>query len=373
MRNEKKSSIMTRESKGKSKKKKIIIIASLLVLICLAAVAAVWGYTMINNKIDKIDYVETPKGDEAFGIDDKVAADLKDYENIAILGVDDTMSETNKFDGARSDAIIIASIHKTTGEVLLTSVMRDTYLEVQDKDGDYFLDKITHAHAYGGGLDTCRALNRNLDLNITKFVIFNWESVADLVDSMGGIELDIKANELYDLNETGQGTATVLGTSYTKITQPGIQSLDGVQVAAYCRIRHNSGGDEGRTERAQATLAALFVKAKTLGLSELNSVADDSLPGIRTNMTNKEIFASILDINKYKLGTNRLFPYELYGGMIGEVWYAVPLELGSNVSKLHLELFQQVDYIPTDTVMEINEKIIEKSGKQLPEVIPVSD
>jgi polyisoprenyl-teichoic acid--peptidoglycan teichoic acid transferase len=374
MRNDNQASNITRESKRKSKKKKILIVTiTLLVIICLAAVAAVWGYSMINKKIDKIDYVETPQGNEEFGIDDKVAADLKDYENIAILGVDDTLSESNKFDGARSDAIIIASIHKTTGDVLLTSVMRDTLMEIQDKDGDYKLDKITHAHALGGGLNTCRALNRNLDLNITKFVIFNWESVADLVDSMGGIELDIKANELYDLNETGQGTAIVLGTSYTKITQPGIQTLDGVQVAAYCRIRHNSGGDEGRTERARATLAALFVKAKTLGLSELNSVADDSLPGIRTNMTNKEIFASILDINKYKLGTNRLFPYELYGGMIGEVWYAVPLELGSNVSKLHLELFQQVDYIPTDTVMEINEKIIEKSGKQLPEVIPESD
>jgi polyisoprenyl-teichoic acid--peptidoglycan teichoic acid transferase len=211
MRNDNNSKIKTRSSKRNSKKKKMIIISTLLALLVLAgAVAAIWGYGLINDKIDKIDYVETPQGNEEFGIDAKVAADLKDYENIAILGVDDTQSKTNKFDGARSDAIIIASINKTTGDVLLTSVMRDTYMEIQDKDGDYQLDKITHAHAFGGGLNTCRALNRNLDLNITKFVIFNWESVADLVDSMGGIELDVKENELYDLNETGAGTATVL-------------------------------------------------------------------------------------------------------------------------------------------------------------------
>lgn len=368
MRNDNQPNNRTRESKRNSKKKKaVIIIITLLVLICLAAVAVVWGYTMINKKIDKIDYVETPQGNEEFGIDAKVAADLENYENIAILGVDATESKKNKFDGARSDAIIIASINKTTGEVLLTSVMRDTYLEIQDKDGDYKMDKITHAHSIGGGLDTCRALNRNLDLNITKFVIFNWESVADLVDSMGGIELDVKDNEIVDLNVIGQDTAVSLGRSYTRVTQTGLQELDGVQVAAYCRIRHTSGGDEGRTERARATLAALFVKAKQLSLSELNRVADESLPGIRANMTNKEIFGFLLDINKYSLGANRLFPYEYYGGLVGDLWYAVPLELGTNASRLHLELFKQENYIPTETLMEINDKIIEKSGYQIQE------
>lgn len=373
MRSDKKVNKTTRGAKKSSKKMRIIIILTLLVLIGLATTAGVVAYNILNAKIDKIDYVETPKGNEEFGISDKVATDLKDYENIAILGVDAVAPGQNKFDGARSDAIIIASINKLTGEVLLTSVMRDSYLEVQDEDGNYFLDKITHAHAYGGGLDTCRSLNRNLDLNITKFVIFNWESVADLVDSMGGIELDIKAEELRDLNYYGPETARGVGGTYTLITKAGLQPLNGTQVATYCRIRKTSGGDEGRTERARATLAALFAKAKTLSLSQLNQVADESLPGIRTNMKNKEIFGFMLDINKYKLGANRLFPYVIYGGMLKETWYAVPLELGSNVSRLHLELFQQVDYIPTDTVMEINAKIIEKSGKSLPDPVPESN
>jgi polyisoprenyl-teichoic acid--peptidoglycan teichoic acid transferase len=363
----------TRGSKKSLKKKVMIIIIIVLVLLGLATAAAIVGYKILNDKIDKIDYVETPKGNEEFGISDQVAKDLKDYENIVILGVDDTESKKNKFDGARSDAIIIASINKTTGDVLLTSVMRDTYLEMQDKDGDYLMDKVTHAHHYGGGLDTCRTLNRNLDLNITKFVIFNWESVVDLVDSMGGIELDVKAEELIELNVIGESTADTLGRDYTWLGQAGLQKMNGLQVAAYCRIRHESGGDQGRTERARATFAALFAKAKTLSLSQLNQVADESLPGIRANMTHKEIFGFLLDINKYKLGTNRMFPYEYYGGLVGETWFAVPLELGSNVSKLHLELFQQVDYIPTETVLEINEKIIEKSGQHLPDVSPESN
>lgn len=369
MRNDNNPTTKTRRSKRKSKKKMIIII-TLLALLCLTTAGVIWGYSYINSKIDKIDYVETPHGNEKFGIDAKVAEDLKNYENIVILGVDATLSKKDKFTGTRSDAIIIASINKTTGDVLLTSVMRDTYMEMQDSEGDYLMDKVTHAHHYGGGLETCRTLNRNLDLNITKFVIFNWESVADLVDSMGGIELDVKAEELHDLNYYGLETATAVGGTYHIITQPGLQKLDGAQVATYCRIRKTSGGDEGRTERARATLAALFVKAKTLSLSQLNQVADDSLPGIRVNMTNKEIFGFILDINKYKLGANRLFPYEFQGGLLEAVWYAVPVDLASNVSKLHLELFQQENYIPTDTVMEINDKIIEKSGYKLPDPVP---
>jgi len=59
--------------------------------------------------------------------------------------------------------------------------------------------------------------------------------------------------------------------------------------------------------------------------------------------------------------------------MVNNVWYAVPLELANNVSKLHLELFQQVDYIPTETVMEINDKIVNKTGQQLPDAVPESD
>lgn len=352
-------------SNRKNKKKHRITVIVILCILALIASVAVFATLFVNSKLDKIDIVETPKGDEQWGIDAKVAGDLKNYENIAILGVDNNFSKGNSFDGARSDAILIATINKKTGDVKLTSVMRDTYLEIQDKDGNYLLDKVTHAHAFGGGMDTCIALNRNLDLNISKFIIFSWKSVADLVDAMNGVQIDVKANELYDLNVIGTNTGTVLGKTYTPITQAGVQQLDGVQVAAYCRIRHNSGGDDGRTERARATMAAIFQKAKGLSPSELNRVVDESLPGIRTNITNNQIFGYLLKINSYSMGTSSRFPYKYHGGLLGEVWYGVPVELGSNVTKLHLELFQQENYVPTDTLLKINTKIIDKSGYHL--------
>ena len=116
------------------------------------------------------------------------------------------------------------------------------------------LDKITHAHHYGGGADTCAALNRSLDLNIEEFVIFNWKAGADAVDCLGGVEINVKENEISDMNTWGPETAENTGGTYTEITSAGRQTLDGVQATTYCRIRKTSGGDEGRSTRYKLSL-----------------------------------------------------------------------------------------------------------------------
>ena len=119
----------------------------------------------------------------------------------------------------------------------MISVMRDSYLKIADADGNLMLDKVTHAHHYGGGVDTCAALNRSLDLNIDEFMVFNWKAVSDAVDALGGITVDVKKNEIRDLNHWGPETAENVGGKYTKITKTGKQKIDGVQATTYCRIR----------------------------------------------------------------------------------------------------------------------------------------
>lgn len=99
--------------------------------------------------------------------------------------------------------------------------MRDSYLKMEYMDGSMVLDKITHAHHYGGGADTCAALNRSLDLNIEEFVIFNWKAVADAVDCLGGVEINVKENEISDMNTWGPETAENTGGTYTEITSAG--------------------------------------------------------------------------------------------------------------------------------------------------------
>ena len=136
---------------------------------------------------------------------------------------------TRGYDGSRTDAIIVMSIDKSNGDIRLISVMRDSYLRMGYFDGSLILDKITHAHHYAGGVNTCAALNRSLDLNIEEFIIFNWKAVSDAVDCLGGVEINVKQNEIDDMNTYGNETARNVGGTYTAITQAGEQTLDGVQ------------------------------------------------------------------------------------------------------------------------------------------------
>lgn len=196
-----KASRAKRRSDGKKKKKKYKVnkktmarnILSLVLIFALVGTAAFYYLTRTFDKVD------TTKGQ--FAINSQVAKDLSGYRNIAILGVDARADEG--YDGSRTDAIIIMSIKKTTGDIRLISVMRDSYLRMGYFDGEPILDKITHAHHYSGAVNTCASLNQSLDLNIDEFIIFNWKAVADAVDCLGGVDIKVKKNEKGDMNIWG--------------------------------------------------------------------------------------------------------------------------------------------------------------------------
>ena len=109
------------------------------------------------------------------------------YTNIALFGVDSTEGELEQGNN-RSDMIMIASIHKLTGEVKLVSVYRDTLLRVSEDD---LYTKCNAAYAYGGPQQAVSMLNRNLDLNIRDYATVGFGGLADAIDAVGGIELDI--------------------------------------------------------------------------------------------------------------------------------------------------------------------------------------
>ena len=214
----------SQKSKGKKKHRFRLktFLKNILSLILILFVAGSGFFFYLTGNFDKVD---TKKDD--FAIDSQVAKELRGYRNIAILGVDARAGEG--YDGSRTDAIIIMSIHKLTGDVRLISVMRDSYVRMEYFDGKSILDKVTHAHHYGGGVNTVAALNRSLDLNIEEFVIFNWKAVSDVVDCLGGIEINVKSNEISDLNKYGPETADNVGGTYHKITKKGKQTLENLQ------------------------------------------------------------------------------------------------------------------------------------------------
>lgn len=342
---------------GKNGKKKRIWPKVVVVLILLLAAIGVGAYFFLDSQIGKLDYVETNY--KEFGIDETVAENLKGYRNIAIMGTDERKGE--KQANSRTDAIVIATIEKSTGKITLTSVMRDTYLLMDDINGESMLDKATHAHAFGGPVNTCKMLNQSLDLNISEFVVVDWYSVADTVDALDGIEIEVEENELADLNKWGPETANNTDREWTEVTSAGTQTLDGVQAATYCRIRKTSGGDPGRTERIKKVLTAVFDKAKAHP-TMVTKLTDEVFPEIQTNMKTKDITSLLPKALKFDIDKSVGYPFNYWGGIVNGKWIAIPTTLEENNARLYKNVFGMDNYEMSNKASQINQKIISETG-----------
>lgn len=339
--------------KNKTIIKKIVI--SIICILLIAILSAVVGVGLfINNKLNKINYVNIDKGQ--IEINEGVSTQLQGYKTIALLGIDSRQDNYGR--GNRSDCIILAIINHDAKEINLVSVYRDTYLKITGRN----LDKVNHAYSYGGAELALSTLNTNLDLDITEFMTVNFDAVADCVDSLNGIELEITNEELKYINAYVHNLNNIMGKSSEDITRAGKQQVNGVQAVAYSRIRYTAGGDYKRTERMRTVIEAMFEKAKTLNISELNKIADIMLPKVYTNIETKEILSIIPAIGTYKINTNIGWPYNTKGATIGGVWYGPPVTLESNVTKLHKEVYKQEDYKPSNTVKKISDEIVSRTG-----------
>lgn len=334
--------------------KKILkgILIFVLILILIACILIGVGYYYLKSKIDKIEYVEvTP---EEIEVNEGVTEQLTGYRNIALLGIDSRQDDYGT--GNRSDCIIIASINNDTKEVKLVSVYRDSYLKIKGS-----LDKVTHAYSYGGAALTLSTLNTNLDLDITEFVTVNFNAVVDLVDSVGGVEIEIQEDELQYINGYIDDTSKHTGVTSEHITTSGTKNLDGVQAVAYSRIRYTSGGDYKRTERMRTVVEAVVKKAKNKSISELINIINIMLPKVSTNINSEEIIKLLPQLVSYEIVDSIGWPYEVKGITLDR-WYGVPVTLEENVSKLHETLFGEIGYVPSDTVKSISQSIINKTG-----------
>ena len=322
------------------KQRKGLKVFGIIVLVLLIILAIIVGGTFwfVQDKLNKIQQIDL--SGEDLSVSSQVQENLAEYRNIAIFGIDSRADTYDK--GNRSDCIIIASINNNTKEVKLVSVYRDTYVQIEG----HGLDKITHAYSYGSAPLAIKTLNTNLDLNITEFVTVNFDAVKEIIDDVGGISMNITSEEVSHI---------------PGITKAGTYNLTGEQALAYARIRYATGGDYKRTERMRDVLTAVANKVKTFNISQLNIFVDKILPKIYTNITASDIFSLIPSATSFKITESLGWPYETKGITLDR-WYGVPVTLESNVTKLHQEIFGEENYIPTDTVKEISNSIITKTG-----------
>lgn len=342
---------------GGKKKRRGLKIALIVVLILVLGIGGVIaaGLTAIKSTLDNVGRVELDP--DAIGIDPQVDAELSNYRNIAILGVD--ARDMSSDEDVRSDAIVIASINKETNEIKLFSVYRDTMLDMGDDIG---LDKITHAYAYGGPSQVLYVLNKNLDLNIKEVVVVNWKSVADTVDALGGLDIEIQESEIDEMNKYIEDTYNTIGGSNEKISSPGMQTLNGNQAVTYARIRKDAAtGDFRRNERMKIVVKATFEKAKTMKISSLKKISKEILPEIKTNMSSADMMGMVLKLTSYEMTDSVGWPYD-HDDWDSDVYYNIPVTLDSNVTQLHEDFFAQDGYEPTQDVLDISEWISAVTG-----------
>ncbi len=349
--------VQNRRTSPKKKKKKVnflkmlsrIFLLLLVILVVLMGIA----FAVVSDKCAKINYTEIDINNA--GIDDNVDNDIKNYRNIALFGVDTRDIKNNK--GSRSDAIIIVSINKFTNEIKLVSVYRDTYVYIEG----HGFDKITHAYAYGGPELAIKTLNENLDLNIKEYITVNFASVANIIDSIGGIDVNIEEYEIEQMNKYIKDTSKNTGIASSPIEEAGMQTLDGVQAVTYSRIRKNVGGDSKRNERMRTVLSETLKKTKKQNLATINYMLDTICENIETNITANKITFLIPRIFLADVKQSVGWPYETKGITLDR-WYGVPVNLEKNVSELHKDLFGQENYQPSERVQEFSNKIMNKTG-----------
>lgn len=249
-------------------------------------------------------------------------ANIKNYTNIALFGVDSRANDLRK--NTRSDSIIVASINNKTHDVKLVSIYRDTYVKIHD----HGCTKINHAYAYGGPDLAVNTLNKNFDLNIKDFVTVNFSALTNVIDELGGVELTIKKEELKWVNAYGHDVAKINGQKYTKIKHPGKQTVTGVQATGYCGVRYTKGGDFTRAERQRTVLQAIFAKAKKSSPTALISAMNKIFPQIYTSLSTSDILSLMKYLPFYEIGDQQGFPYKLscHRGRDG-IYYDFPTTL----------------------------------------------
>lgn len=344
---------MTRRQRRK-RKLMLFIVEVLVILILLAALFVIIKLNKLNNTGD----LDEDKLN--INIDAKTQELLDGYTNIALFGIDNR--STGKYESGNSDCIMIASINNDTKEVRLVSVYRDSFLAVDDDDD---LRKLNAAYAKGGPTGAVAALNKNLDLDIKEYVAVDFNAVMEVVDALGGIELDITSKEAETMKIYINEMNEVMGTNGTAVSGPGLQTVNGIQALAYCRDRYSGGDDYGRTERQRTVISKIVEKAKAASLPTLNKVIDELFPDISTSLSSSEILGLAASIKDYELADTQGWPFQLtterMGGKLGDV--VVPTDLETNVNLLHQYLFDVEDYETTQTVKNISKSVINETGK----------
>lgn len=338
-----------KKRRNRRKKRAIVMVVEILIL------AVLLGVTYVMAKYDKFQTVSIDSEDILIN----EGVEMEGYTTVALFGGDSREGQLEA--GTHADTIIIAAVDHDKKEIRMASIYRDTLLEQVDQT----YHKANHAYFEGGPQDAINMLNKNLDLAIEDYATVDFKAMADVVDLLGGIEIEVTDPEAKMLNKYVKETAKASKKKAHKLDGGGTYNLDGPQAVTYARLRKLEGGDYKRTERQRLVIDMIFKKAKKMDLKTLNKIVDTVFPQVSTSFTLKEIASLVSAGLTYDLGDSTGFPFDKDDSMryqnAGSV--VIALGLAENVRDLHEFLYPfEENYTVSETVQGISDNISYVTG-----------
>lgn len=360
----------------KMRRRKIIFGIEITVLLILSGILFV--YAWINRSMDKMNQDTLDSSQIQINSEVKANTDLSQMSGtqvIALVGVDARGVEGSELaESMNSDTIILCCIDHDKQEIRMVSIMRDTWMNMAKYTDEYYeFDKANSAYNRGGPESMLSMLNTNLDFALTDYVTVNFKALADAIDVLGGLDIEMTNAECVHANNYNREVSEAQGVEYEAIPYDEdlgddyseVRHVSGALATSYARIRYGGGDDAKRTSRQRIVINLMVQKLKQ-NPTKIPEILDKVMGNVSTSLTKNEILELGMHAVTYTMGTSYAYPFQLcYGenvvnGLGEDV--VIPVTLEFNVRELHEYLYPGLSYEPSAAVTEYSDYIARKSG-----------
>ena len=360
----------------KMRRRKIIFGIEITVLLILSGILFV--YAWINRSMDKMNQDTLDSSQIQINSEVKANSDLSQMSGtqvIALVGVDARGVEGSELaESMNSDTIILCCIDHDKQEIRMVSIMRDTWMNMAKYTDEYYeFDKANSAYNRGGPESMLSMLNTNLDFALTDYVTVNFKALADAIDVLGGLDIEMTNAECVHANNYNREVSEAQGVEYEAIPYDEdlgddyseVRHVSGALATSYARIRYGGGDDAKRTSRQRIVINLMVQKLKQ-NPTKIPEILDKVMGNVSTSLTKNEILELGMHAVTYTMGTSYAYPFQLcYGenvvNALGED-VVIPVTLEFNVRELHEYLYPGLSYEPSAAVTEYSDYIARKSG-----------
>lgn len=375
-----KKSVNKRSRKYRRRRRRRILFGVEIFVLVLLGVG-LFGYMWLNNVMERMrpEELDTSKIQVNSEVQQNIEA-MSGSQIIAVAGLDARGAAIDPEDDVKdlrnsqnSDTIILVCIDHDNKEIRMVSIMRDTWMNMEKPGQGYDFAKANSAYNRGGPEAMLSMLNTNLDLAIEDYVSVDWKVLADVIDVLGGLDIEMRNAECVWANDYNKEVSAAQGVEYEPIEYNEeedneyreVHHLTGSQAVSYARIRHGGGDDSLRTARQRQVINLMMEKVKK-SPDKIPAIIDTAADNITTSLSSSEMLQLAYNAVTYTMGTSYAYPFELvYGEHVKDALgedVVIPVTLYNNVTELHEYLYPGVSYTPSSVIEDYNYYIVQESG-----------